>query len=203
MKNILKLFITIFSFVFVSNFALAQDDSYTGIGVYLNDNRPADTYPTVERVVAYSPAARFRIQPGDKLMSVGSYDTIHMNNEDIINLLRGPAGSQVTVIVQNNSVNRACTIMRNIISETNPPPVYYANPYYGNQQFLYPYYYGRPYYSNGNYARNISYNPNPQQNNNSNSNTTTTNSGNTSRMGHNDCEIITRNSGESMRLLRE
>lgn len=160
MKNIFKLFLIIFTFILISNFAFAQDDSYTGIGVYLNQNRPADTYPTVERVVRYSPAAVFRIQPGDKLMSVSSYDTMHLSNDAIINLLRGPAGSQVTVIVQNNSKNRACTIMRNRISESNPSPAYYASPYYGNQQYIYPYYYTRPYYTNGNYARNISYNQN-------------------------------------------
>lgn len=159
MKNILKLFLIIFAFMLMSNFALAQDDSYTGIGIYLNQNRQADTYPTVERVVRYSPASVYRIQPGDKIMSVSSYDTMHLSNDEIINLLRGPAGSQVTVIVQNNSTNRACTLMRNRISETDPSPAYYAMPYYGNQPYGYQYY-GRPHYSNGNCPRNISYNQN-------------------------------------------
>lgn len=159
MKNILKLFLIIFAFMLVSNFAMAQDDAYIGIGVYLDQNRQADTYPTVERVVRFSPAAVYRIQPGDKIMSVSSYDTMHLSNDEIINLLRGPAGSQVTVIVQNNSRNRACTLMRNRISETDPSPAYYAMPYYGNQPYGYQYY-GRPYYSNGNYPRNISYNSN-------------------------------------------
>lgn len=159
MKTIFKLFLIIFAFILMSNFAYAQDDSYTGIGVYLDETRPADTYPTVERVVRFSPAAVYRIQPGDKIVSVSSYDTMHLSNNEIINLLRGPAGSQVTVIVQNNSRNRACTIMRNRISETNPSPAYYASPYYGNQPYVYPYY-ARPYYTNGNYSRTISYNQN-------------------------------------------
>lgn len=146
MRNILKSLLIIFAFMLSANFVFALDDSYSGIGVYLDDNREAGSYPTVDRVVTYSPASIFRIQPGDKIISVAGYDTMNMSNDDIISLLRGPTGSRITVIIQNNYTgNKVCTITRSRISESNPSPALYPTPYYWYPNYSNPYYVNQPY----------------------------------------------------------
>lgn len=142
MTNILKLFFITFAIVLTSNFVYAQDDSYTGIGVYLDQNRQIGSYPIVSKVVEKSPASMFRLQRGDKIISVDTIDTTRMSNEEVTKRLRGSIDSQVTVIIQNRDGTRVCIITRNRVSETNPaaPPLLWGNEYSSDPYYTHPLY---------------------------------------------------------------
>lgn len=147
MKNIFKIFLIIFGIILTSNFVYAQDDSYTGIGVYLDQNRQIGSYPIVSKVVDNSPASMFRLQRGDKITSVDTIDTTRMSNEEVTKRLRGPIDSQVTIIIQNNRGTRVCIITRNRVSETDPaaPPLLWGNEYSSDPYYTHPLYWNPAY----------------------------------------------------------
>ncbi len=74
----------------------ALSGKITGIGVFLGNDGGA---PIVQSVVSGSPAARAGIVPGDRIIAIDGTNVENASTEEIARLVRGPAGTPVTLTV--------------------------------------------------------------------------------------------------------
>jgi carboxyl-terminal processing protease len=84
----------------------AENDSLnghvSGIGVVV-DNRQVP--PTIVSVVPGSPAEAAGLKPGDVIVAVDGKSTESMNPSDIVGLIRGDAGTTVTLSIRHKGAN--------------------------------------------------------------------------------------------------
>ncbi len=87
--------------------------SYAGIGVTVNE-RPDGIY--VGEVFEDSPAAHAGIHPGDRFLKVDDAAVADLKLDQLVNRLRGPAGTGVSVTVQRGAGSVQVAITRATIS---------------------------------------------------------------------------------------
>lgn len=80
----------------LNNFANSLDGDLFGIGVEL---RPGAHYPTVIKVIPFSPAEKAGIQAGDIVTSVDDLDLKDMKLSTVVEKIRGPQDSKVKIKV--------------------------------------------------------------------------------------------------------
>ncbi len=71
--------------------------NYAGIGVGI---RPATRPVVISEVFPDSPAARSGLRPGDAILAVNGTDVADLPADQIAQLVRGPAGTQVTLTIR-------------------------------------------------------------------------------------------------------
>jgi carboxyl-terminal processing protease len=82
-----------------------------GIGAEISTK---DGQPVIVAPIAGSPALKAGIKPGDLILKVNGKDVTSMSLDDIVNLVRGPAGTSVTLTVMHSgeTVQHDITIVR-------------------------------------------------------------------------------------------
>ncbi len=70
--------------------------NYAGIGAGIRPTRP----PTIGEIFPGTPAERGGLRPGDAILAVDGTDVTELTAEQIAQLVRGPAGTQVTLTVR-------------------------------------------------------------------------------------------------------
>ncbi|MDP9374690.1 MAG: PDZ domain-containing protein, partial [Chloroflexota bacterium] len=70
--------------------------NYAGIGAGIRPTRP----PTIGKIFPGTPAERGGLRPGDAILAVDGTDVTELTAEQIAQLVRGPAGTQVTLTVR-------------------------------------------------------------------------------------------------------
>jgi len=91
--------------------------SFAGLGmeVYIDKE---DGYPTIKATIKGTPAQRAGLGSNDTILKIGSRDAKGMDLETAVNLLRGPAGSTVTLTIAKGGVTgpvRQVAMVRQVI----------------------------------------------------------------------------------------
>jgi carboxyl-terminal processing protease len=94
-----------------------QLNSYSGryVGIGIEVNFTAD-YPSIVTVFADTPAAHAGLKAGDTIISVDGKDMHGMNADQSSNLIRGPQGTTVKLVVQRGSDKLQFTVQREPIA---------------------------------------------------------------------------------------
>jgi len=107
-----------------SNTASGSSDAYSGIGASMEDRAiGGQSYIFITGTAPNSPAARAGLVRGDRLVSVDGQSVAGRTTDNIINLVRGPSGSTVTLAVERAATKRVETlkIMREMTSTAAMP----------------------------------------------------------------------------------
>ena len=75
----------------------AQQPGQAGIGAVLSTTRTGE--PMINEVLPHSPAEGAGLRPQDMIVWVNYRDVAGMKLEDVVGLIRGPAGSSVAITV--------------------------------------------------------------------------------------------------------
>jgi carboxyl-terminal processing protease len=86
---------------------------YGGIGVRIGFQ---GRWPSVEEVFPESPAARAGLAPGDLITEIGGVDTATLDQQAIVERLRGPPGTRVAITVRRASSTFGVTLTRAIVN---------------------------------------------------------------------------------------
>ncbi len=94
-----------------------QLNSYAGqyIGIGVEVTASAD-YPRVDTVFPDSPAARAGIKPGDLIVQVDGQDVHGQNPDQTSNLIRGQAGTAVTITIERGGIRQDLKVVREPIT---------------------------------------------------------------------------------------
>ncbi|MDE3070222.1 MAG: S41 family peptidase [Acidobacteriota bacterium] len=71
----------------------------------------------IERVFDASPAQRAGLEPGGLIVAVNGRSIAHMAEQDARNLIRGPAGTTVSITVTHGGAGRTYELTRAVVSE--------------------------------------------------------------------------------------
>lgn len=97
----------------------ARPGSFSGVGLEAVGNPQG---LLIERVFSYSPAERAGLKPGELIVAVDGRPLRGVPAETARNMIRGPAGTTVTLTIEEGSRRRTVQLTRAVISE---PVVYY------------------------------------------------------------------------------
>jgi carboxyl-terminal processing protease len=100
MYNTMDPYTTFFDKDEAKNFFGDINGKYEGIGIAMEK---MGDYATITKVFASSPAEQAGILPGDKIVLVGEKSVIGSTLEEIVSLVKGTAGTKVTVGIIRNS----------------------------------------------------------------------------------------------------
>jgi carboxyl-terminal processing protease len=108
-----------------------QHSGYTGIGATIanfSDGTNRGTY--VLSVAAGSAAAAAKVRFGDRLIAVNGVDTRELDVTAVRNLLRGDAGTKLSVAVERSATGKTETLdlQRKVISQPSIPDAYMLRP---------------------------------------------------------------------------
>lgn len=102
----------------------AAPSRYGGIGALIAQPSGAggdDALPEIASVFLASPAERVGLKPGDRIKSVDGKSVAGLTTQEVANVIKGPEGTQVTLIVVRAAEERTFVITRGNIL----PPVIY------------------------------------------------------------------------------
>jgi tetratricopeptide (TPR) repeat protein len=85
-------------------------NTVTGVGIKIK--KTEGDYPVIEKISEDGPAKMAGIEIGDKIIKVNNQSTEKLKLEDVINLLRGEEGTQVTLIIKRGDKEFEKTITR-------------------------------------------------------------------------------------------
>lgn len=88
-----------------------QEGNYVGVGVSVSTDA-SDGLVVVRDVYEESPAAQAGVQVGDKILSVDGQDATTLSMDDLVDLVRGEAGTQVTLGILRGEEELSITITR-------------------------------------------------------------------------------------------
>jgi tetratricopeptide (TPR) repeat protein len=88
-----------------------KHNTITGVGVGIWINVEGD-YPIVVKIYEEGPAKMAGIETGDKIIKVNNQSTKKLKLEDVVNLLRGEEGTQVTLTIKRGDKEFEKTITR-------------------------------------------------------------------------------------------
>ena len=81
----------------------ALNGSIVGIGVFLGVQ---GGQPVIQSVISGTPAAKAGVESGDLLIAINGKTALGLTTEQIANLIRGPAGTKVTItVIHPNTTN--------------------------------------------------------------------------------------------------
>jgi C-terminal processing protease CtpA/Prc len=89
----------------------------SGIGVQTEINS-ASKMPTVTRVIENTPADKQGVKTGDQILAIDAKSTTNMSLEQIIKLIRGQNGTQVTLRIARGNNNLNISLTRTQIIDT-------------------------------------------------------------------------------------
>jgi carboxyl-terminal processing protease len=86
---------------------------YGGIGAYISNTQPntADL-PEISRVIRDTPAERAGLRAGDRIKTVDDRDVTGLTSQEVADLIRGPEGTQVRLVIVRAAAEQAFTITR-------------------------------------------------------------------------------------------
>lgn len=87
-----------------------KHNTITGVGIRIK--KAEGDYPVVYSVLEEGPAKMAGIEIGDKIIKVNNQSTEKLKLEDVINLLRGEEGTQVTLTIKRGDKEFEKTIIR-------------------------------------------------------------------------------------------
>ncbi len=116
----------------ISRMTTGQLD-YGGIGSFImeRDGSSFISYP-----MEGAPAAKAGLRSGDKIIRVDSVDTSHMGSQDVTKLLRGQAGTPLTVTVQRPYVTDSIITFEMVRGKLGEPSVPYWGVVDGNTGYI-------------------------------------------------------------------
>ena len=82
---------------------LEMEGEYGGLGIYIT-NREGRT--TVIAPIEDTPADKAGLKPLDEIVKVDDKNVIGMNSDEVVKLLRGPAGKPVNIMVRRKNVDK-------------------------------------------------------------------------------------------------
>jgi carboxyl-terminal processing protease len=86
---------------------------YSGIGARLQQPQPnTQSLPEITQVFPDSPAQKAGVQMGDRIKSVDGKDVTGLTAEEVANLIKGPEGTSVTLVIVHGTADRTVTITR-------------------------------------------------------------------------------------------
>ena len=86
---------------------------YSGIGARIQQLQPnTAALPEVTQVFPDSPAQKAGMQMGDRIKSVDGKDVSGLTAEEVANLIKGPEGTPVQLVIVHGAADRAVTITR-------------------------------------------------------------------------------------------
>ncbi len=95
------------------NFNQPSRDRYSGIGARIQQPAPnTSTYPEITQVFQGSPAEKAGLLMGDRIRQVDGKDVAGLTAEEVANVIKGPEGTAVRIVVQRGSGEKAVTITR-------------------------------------------------------------------------------------------
>ena len=83
----------------------------SGIGVTINQPTPNEPVQVID-VIDGTPAQRAGVLKGDRIVRVNGEDVGNFTTQEVADRVRGPEGSQVTIVVQRGSQELTFTITR-------------------------------------------------------------------------------------------
>ena len=99
-----------------ASFEDALEGRYSGVGLWVQPSRDG---VLVSSVQAESPAAEAGIAPGDRIISVDDWPASTSSVGDVVQRLRGPAGTSVTVSVVREGVTSQVTVTRSVLEASD------------------------------------------------------------------------------------
>jgi carboxyl-terminal processing protease len=108
-----------------------QRSEYYGIGASIGNQRTADQNDTyILSTFEDSPAARAGLRFGDRIVAVDGINMRGKTSLEVRDKIRGPRGSQVTIILERAATGRTETveIMRDAVSQPSIPDAYMLRP---------------------------------------------------------------------------
>ncbi len=113
-----------------------SNSSFVGIGIYLQPitNSQGQTANIIEATIPGSPAAGSGLLPGDQIVGVDTTDVRTKSVNDLSPLIRGPVGSEVTIVVQRGTRTLSFTMKRAAVTAPLAPSYYFAQDHIGYLQ---------------------------------------------------------------------
>jgi carboxyl-terminal processing protease len=99
-----------------ASFEDALEGRYSGVGLWV---RPSHSGILVASVQSQSPASNAGIVPGDVIAAVDGTATTTSSVGDVVQRLRGPAGSDVTLTLLRNDVATDVTVTRSVLEASD------------------------------------------------------------------------------------
>ncbi|MFL6071127.1 MAG: S41 family peptidase [Actinomycetes bacterium] len=99
-----------------ASFQDALEGRYSGVGLWV---RPSHSGILVASVQSQSPASDAGIAPGDVITAVNGTATTSSSVGDVVQRLRGPAGSSVTLTLLRNDVPTDVTVTRSVLEASD------------------------------------------------------------------------------------
>jgi carboxyl-terminal processing protease len=99
-----------------ASFQDALEGRYSGVGLWV---RPSHSGILVASVQSKSPASEAGIVPGDVITAVDGSTTTSSSVGDVVQRLRGPAGSDVTLTLLRNDVPTDVTVTRSVLEASD------------------------------------------------------------------------------------
>ena len=93
---------------------IEMEGEYGGLGIYITTR---EGHTTVIAPIENTPADRVGLKPLDEIVKVGDKNVYGMNSDEVVKMLRGPAGKAVKIWVRRKKVDKLIpfTIVREII----------------------------------------------------------------------------------------
>ena len=93
---------------------LEMEGEYGGLGIYITNR---DGHTTVIAPIENTPADKAGLKPLDEILKVDGKIVVGMNSDDVVKMLRGPAGKPVTIVVRRKNADKLLTftIVREMI----------------------------------------------------------------------------------------
>ena len=94
------------------DFNRETEGSFEGIGAWMGQEKAADGTPRVVimAIIPEGPAAKTDLRPGDQVMAVNDTPTQDMNLQQVVDLIRGPAGQSVKIVVKREGQDKAVEV---------------------------------------------------------------------------------------------
>lgn len=92
-----------------------SDETLVGIGISISAQLTAEDPFTVDEVFENGPAAKGGLEPGDVIVAVDHVDVQGMEPDDIVAMIRGREGSQVSITYLRGGSRRAVTLTRETV----------------------------------------------------------------------------------------
>lgn len=89
--------------------------SFAGIGVTVTQNDEGEF--VIVSITENSPASEKDIKPDDKLVKVNNVPTNNMDLNQLVSLVKGPEGTEVTITVKRDETEKDITLTRKIIED--------------------------------------------------------------------------------------
>ncbi|NEP45665.1 MAG: tetratricopeptide repeat protein, partial [Okeania sp. SIO2H7] len=102
-----------------------SEQKFSGIGVGLEIN-PVNNTVVVTKIVKNSSAIKAGIKTGDRILAIDQQPTINMSPGEVVNLIRGQTGTQVTLLIGREDHSEEITLARtSIAADSRFAEVYY------------------------------------------------------------------------------